>query len=58
MEKGGKKKRVCRSVVRALAKESKDSKKQKAAPEGRSEGAIQLPSHFEKTFKEKFIPNS
>jgi large subunit ribosomal protein L5 len=43
--------------VRALAKkETKDSKKQKTAPEGASESAVPLPSYFEKTFKEKFIP--
>lgn len=43
-------------MVRALAKETKDSKKQKTTAEGVSESVIQLPSHFEKTFKEKFIP--
>ena len=42
--------------MRTLAKDPKDTKKQKITREVSSEKVLQLPSDFEKTFKEKFIP--
>jgi len=39
-----------------LAKDPKDTKKQKITREVSSEKVLQLPCDFEKTFKEKFIP--